>query len=134
MLFCWFSIIMIINYFAIVNLSAQIENFTTQNTKCLANNLLRIHHIISCVWLTYSNCLLDKNVFTFYFHLMFSANRFKTLYCSNNNPFIANTKYTLLQVLKIPLDIKLVKISSLFSTWNEYYNCTFLFAIIVYDE
>ena len=41
---------MIINYFAIVNLSAQIENFTTQNTKCLANNLLRIQHInIMCL-------------------------------------------------------------------------------------
>ena len=50
LLFCWFGIIMIINYFAIVNLSAQIENFTTQNTKCLANNLLRIHHInIMCL-------------------------------------------------------------------------------------
>ena len=34
---------MIINYFAIVNLSAQIENFTTQNTKCLAKNLQRIN-------------------------------------------------------------------------------------------
>ena len=34
---------MIINYFAIVNLSAQIKNFTTQNRKCLAKNLQRIN-------------------------------------------------------------------------------------------
>ena len=52
---------MIINYFAIVNLSAQIENFTTKNTKCLAKNILRIKRD-NTMCLTYNTCIvyLDK--------------------------------------------------------------------------
>ena len=62
---------MIINYFAIVNLSTQIENFTTQNTKCLAKNILRIK-LDNTMCLTYNTCIvyLDKkfiyNLFLFY--------------------------------------------------------------------
>ena len=62
---------MIINYFAIVNLSAKIENFTTQNTKCLAKNILRIKRD-NTMCLTYNTCIvyLDKkfiyNLFSFY--------------------------------------------------------------------
>ena len=68
LLFCWFGIIMIINYFAIVNLSAQIENFTTQNTKCLAKILFQINYVSTM-------CLTDNTLIVYldqkYIYLLF---------------------------------------------------------------
>ena len=82
---------MIINYFAIVNLSAQIENFTTQNTKCLAKNILRIK-LDNTMCLTYNTCIvyLDKKFIYNLFLFMFSAKLLKVFQSGNNNSFVVN--------------------------------------------
>ena len=84
---------MIINYFAIVNLSAQIENFTTQNRKCLAKNLLRAQSI-NTMCLTDNTCIvyLDKKSIYHLFLILHSLPTYQ-----NDLDVVTTTRLLLIQ-------------------------------------
>ena len=72
LLFCWFGIIMIINYFAIVNLSAQIEILQLKIPNVWRKEPhFTIKWFIHGTWLTDNTSIvyLYKNLFTIYFIL-----------------------------------------------------------------
>ena len=79
---------MIINYFAIVNLSAQIENFTTQNTKCLAKNLQSINTM--CFTDSTFFVYLDKKSIYHLFSFYVLCQIIKSISECYNNSFVVN--------------------------------------------